>query len=186
MEDLIQRIRDHYVEQFRGFVQAQCREFDTGVGEVKIRLNGEGLSNRLYCIDFLANIDGETVLRELQPDLILTFDPLTGSIGQADLEVLGLKWDDVILEHDLKADVEGLADWFDVWFDPEDKRHDPAAELSLCIHSLSVEPGRLCVDFGTAPPDAFWELMKVLLDAGVTQIRISYTQGSVQGEAAGD
>ena len=178
MEALIKSIRDHYVEQFTGFVALLRGEFGSGFGEVKFQIdNCEGLFRHLYCVDFLANNDGSVIVREMQPDRILTFEPFTGSIGEADLEVRALRWDDVIIDHDIQAPVDGLEAWFETWFDPEDKRYDQAAEFSNGIHSLSAYPGRVAVDFGTAEPQAFWDLMRVLLDAGARQIRISCTEG---------
>ena len=156
MEELIKRIRDHYVEQFKAFVAWQRQELGEGAGEVKFQLNGgEGLFRNLYCVDFVANIDGQASVREMQPDRVLNFAPFTGGIGEADLEVRELRWDDVIIDHDIQTAPNGLESWFDTWFDPEDKRYDPKADLSGCIHSLSVSPGRVMADFGTAPPEAF-------------------------------
>ena len=174
LNGLFQRVRDHYVEQFRAFVAARQRELGGGVGELKLQINeGEGLFRGLYCVDFYANIDGHATLREMQPDLVLNFDRFTATLGQADLEVVSLRWHDCIVGHDLGASPDGLDEWFKTWFDPEGERYDSAAEFSLCIHSMSNHPGEIAVDLGTAPPDAFWHLMKVLLDAGARRIRIS-------------
>lgn len=178
MNELIQRIRDHYVEQFKAFVALQRQELQAGTGEVKLQLNiGEGIFRGLYCVDFLAKINGEMAVREMQPDRVLTFEPFHATLGQALFEVSNLRWDDLIVEHDLDVDVMALEDWFDAWFDPEDKRYAAGAEVSRCIHSLSVHPGKITADLGTAPPDTLWHLMKVLLDAGATHIRISCTEG---------
>ena len=180
LNGLLQCVRDHYVEQFRVFVAAMQDELGGGVAELKLQIKeGEGLFRGLYCIDFCANIDGQASFREMQPDLVLNFDRFMGTVGQADLEVVSLRWHDINVEHDLEASPGGLDGWFDTWFDPEGTRYDPAAEFSLCIHSVSTEPGKLNVDFGTAPPDAFWHLVKVLLDAGARRIRISGSEDIV-------
>ncbi len=97
MNELIQRIREHYVEQLKAFVAWQRQDLEAGAGEVKLQLNGgEGIFRGLYCVDFLATINGEMAVREMQPDRILIFEPFHATLGQALFEVSNLRWDDLI------------------------------------------------------------------------------------------
>jgi hypothetical protein len=100
-------------------------------------------------------------------------ETISASFGAAALSIDALLWDDVIIRHDVASiPSDKIADWFQRWFDPDDERHDPDAELSNIIHSLRVKPYLLEIDFGTAPMDAFWEMLELLEGAGASDIRI--------------
>lgn len=172
--DFVTRIRDHYVDQFRAFAQQQRASCAQGASEVKLQLSEQsGLYDRLYCVDFIKN-DGAHEIVELQPENILTFDPIAGTIGNASLSIKHLRWDDALIRHDLDDLPPGqLSHWFQLWFDPEDARHDPNAELSEVIHSMLLQPNCISVDFGAARPDAFWDILQLLDDAGAARIDVS-------------
>ncbi|MGI8840197.1 MAG: hypothetical protein ACR2F8_05370 [Caulobacteraceae bacterium] len=65
-----------------------------------------------------------------------------------------------------------MTDWFEYWFDPDERRHDPSLKLSGKIHSLLVDEATASVDFGTAPTDAFWQLLGILESAGASDIKV--------------
>jgi hypothetical protein len=54
------------------------------------------------------------------------------------------------------------------------------APLSFVIHSLLIEPGVIDIDFGTAPPEAFWEMLGLLQSAGARTIRISSSRDEAE------
>jgi hypothetical protein len=170
----VTRMRDHYVDQFRAFAGKQRASCTQGASEVKLKLSEQsGLFDRLYCADFIRN-DGTQKIVELQPESILAFEPIVGTLGQASLAIEHLQWDDVLIRHDL-ADLpsDQLSNWFQLWFDPEDSRHDPHAELSEIIHSMLLQPNCISVDFGTAGAGAFWDILQLLEDAGASRIEVS-------------
>jgi hypothetical protein len=174
VEDLIQRVRKHYLDQFRKFVAAQHETTKTGSPELKLQLKGPtSLYRDMYCIDFVKNPDKPALL-ELQPARYLGFAPVTWTFGRMEAQIVGLRWNEVHIAHD-KPDLQPacLLDWFDTWFDPDDKRHDATTELSGIIHSLAIEGRTISVDFGSAPVDAFWSLLEVLEKADVTSVRIN-------------
>lgn len=174
----VARIRDHYVDQFRAFAAQQRASCKQGAAEVKLEVSGQsGLFDRLYCADFVSN-DGNWEVVELQPESFLKFDAITGSFGKASLSIEQLRWDDVIIRHDLDhVPADALSRWFQHWFDLEDKRQDPTAEVSGVIHSMMLEPRSLFVDFGTATPDAFWDILQLLEDAGAGRLEVSSSRG---------
>lgn len=171
----VARVRDHYVDQFRAFADNQKRNCEVGAAEVKLQLSDRSeVFRRLYCVDFVGKTGGKQRVVELQPAFVLTFDPMSCAYGAAAISIEHLQWDDVDIHHDLAAlPQEKIASWFERWFDPDDKRVDQTAEFSNVIHSLLIRPGCMTIDFGTAPPDAFWELLNVLEQAGATEMRIS-------------
>jgi hypothetical protein len=172
----IGRVRDHYVEQFENFTAAQALESAQGASEVKLRLQETSeLFGHVYCVDFLKpDADGGTRVLEFQPERILSFDEIQAAIGDAELSVEHLRWDDVVILHDspgLPSDT--LLAWFERWFDPNDERHAVGGEISRVIHSMLVRPEMLSIDFGTAPPEAFVELLALLEEQGALSIRVT-------------
>ncbi len=178
--DFLARIRNHYVDQFRVFIEQQRLRCQQGASELKLQLSEQSdLFDRLYCVDFIKN-DGVRQIYEFQAENILTFDPIVGTLGKASLSINHLQWDAVAIHHDLGGPPpDELAQWFRFWFDAEDARHDPDAELSETIHSMLIEPNRIDIDFGTASPDAFWEVLQLLENAGASRIEV----GSSRAEA---
>ena len=173
----LSRIRDHYVEQLLLFVAEQRRNSIRGEAEVKLELEaGTRVFRSLSCADFV-RYDGEPEIIEFEPERILGFEPVTATLGNAELEIENLRWDDVIIDHNGAFDAERiLGAWFEKWFDPDDRRYRPGADLGNVIHSLVVEPGKLRIDFGSAGPDSFWELLDRMEKAGATELRISSSQ----------
>jgi hypothetical protein len=173
----LSRIRDHYVEQLLLFVAEQRRNSIRGEAEVKLELEpGTRVFRSLSCADFVRN-EGEPEIIEFEPERILGFEPITATLGDAELEIENLRWNDVVIDHNGAFDAERiLGAWFEKWFDPDDRRYRPGADLGNVIHSLVVEPGKLRIDFGSAAPDSFWELLDRVENAGATELRISSSQ----------
>ena len=126
----LSRIRDHYVEQLLLFVAEQRRNSIRGEAEVKLELEpGTRVFRSLSCADFVRN-DGEPEIIEFEPERILGFEPITATLGNAELEIENLRWDDVVIDHNGAFDAERiLGAWFEKWFDPDDRRYRPGADL---------------------------------------------------------
>jgi len=173
--DLISRVRDHYLEQFLGFVRIQRERWPTGHAEVKFELSEQsGLFRRLYCTDFVAKDGGNLIVREMQPDRILTFDPFTYEVRGVPVVIERLIWDDIEVHHDaVTLDNQALELWFDYWFDPDDARLDPASDIGGIVHSLSIGSRKLNADLGTAEPEALRHTLELIAKAGATNIRVT-------------
>lgn len=180
----VTQIRDHYVDQFRAFAEQQTASCTQGASEVKLQLSEQsGLFDRLYCVDFIKN-DGAHEVVELQPASILTFEPIVGTFGKASLSMAHLRWDDVLIRHDLDVvPSDQLSRWFRHWFDLEDVRHNPDAELSGVIHSMLLQPNRISIDFGTADPEAFWDMLRLLENAGASRVEVSSSRAEASTTA---
>ena len=185
LEDLLSRARDHYADQFKAFADEQRAKYPISASEIKLQSNKEcAIFNSLYCVDSIAKIDGVDRILELSPEYYLRFDAIVDQYREAALIIRHLRWDDVLLHHDLDTlpEIE-LNAWFHYWFDPEDERQpaDPA-DLSCVIHSLLIKPRALSADFGTAPPEALWEMLELLEGAGATTITISSSIAEAEAE----
>ena len=169
--ELTRRVRDHYVAQFQAFIEEQERSDSVGVAEVKFQLQGGRLYRHLMCVDFVAKAEKQVV--EFLPGKYLRFDAFSGSYGNARLSIQQLRWNDALISHDLPTTPESaLESWFQRWFDPDDERHDQNAALGNVIHWLAIAPGIVTVDFGTAPVEAFWEMLDLLEEAGARKLRV--------------
>ena len=176
LASFIGRVRDHYVEQFEAFAADQARQSAQGASEVKLRLQETSqLFGRRYCVDFLkGDADGGPQVVEFQPARILSFSEVQGTVGDAALSVEHLRWDDVVIHHDApNLEPDALLAWFERWFDPNDERHAVGGEISRVIHSMLVRPDVVSIDFGTAPPEAFVELLALLEEYGALSIRVT-------------
>jgi hypothetical protein len=112
---------------------------------------------------------------------VLNFEPVTGSLDGARLRIEHLTWDDVLVYHDAPNDPTNLPNaWFDEWFDPDERRYVPEAELGNMIHSLGVQFHVLSVDLGTAAPRAFLDLLHALCEAGATELRITSSRAEAE------
>ena len=171
---LVARARNHYVAQFEEFIERQSSGCSRGAAEVKLLLSDKTqLFRHMYCADFVKNDAGAAIV-DLQPEHVLSFDMIAGTFGRAEARIERLRWDDVIVRHDLPALREEIfTGWFERWFDPDEKRYEPTLKLSGKIHSLLVETAAVNVDLGTAPTDAFWQLLEVLESAGASDIEVS-------------
>jgi hypothetical protein len=181
---LVTQIRDHYVDQLRVFIARQRQICTKGGSEVKLQLGDQSkVFSRLYCADFIKN-DGAPEVVELRPEHSLSFAAVEGTFGRASLRIEHLEWDNVLLRHDINAlPAEGITRWFQQWFDPDDERRVPVGELSGCIHSLLLQHDTISIDLGTAPADAFWDILQMLEEAGATRILVSSSNAGADSSA---
>jgi hypothetical protein len=165
---LIAQVRDSYVNAFREFVEEQYKSCRSGAAEVKMRLGGSSkLTGGYYCVDFVSTDKDDSQVVEFTIDQYYSFTGLRGQLGELSVTFTSMRWNDVNIAHDLPdMPAAPLAAWFEQWFDPSDRRHDPTAEFNMSIHSLKADTGVLAVDFGTAPAEAFWSLLNLLEEAG--------------------
>jgi hypothetical protein len=179
LEDLVVRVRDHYLEQFWELAEQRGKQCTNGTAELKLGLNGpSSMYKNCYCVDYATN-DGKVELFEFAVDRFLLFDPVTFDCGRASLIVDHLRWDDVVIEHDLPdVPADAIEDWFEQWFDPD----DAAMRQTEIIHSLSLAPGRVSIDMGTAPPEALYDMLGLLEQAGARTLRLTASQAEPDDE----
>lgn len=174
-DEIIEAVRNHYAPQLADFINGQRRKLGHGAGEVKFSW-GEGSRyfRNLACIDFAAGGEDQRFI-EFGLKKWLSFSPITLNIAKTlTLRIESMRWDDVRLEHDAKSiDEIRLSQWFEFWFDPDEKRYVEGAELGDIIHRLTVESTALEIDLGSSRPDSFWGLVDVLRFSGASRIRVS-------------
>jgi hypothetical protein len=172
--EAVERARNLYVEQLSAFIRAEKATGKRGAGEVKLRLPRGRQFQQITCVDYVENDADGAIAIDLAADRILKFEPTTLTHGNLIVHLEGMCWDDIIVVYGgARPD---LTAWFDLWFDPEEKCWDTSAELSGRIHSLIAEDGKIFVDFGSASPEALFDLLLVLSGAGVTEVTIQTTR----------
>jgi len=178
----VERVREHYVAQFRAFLESMRDDGTPGAGEVMLELSeASGVFGRRYRIDYVRQAERPEI-KEFYPGRFVAFEPFTIGFGGAQASFEQLYWNDVTVRHDLPVLPEAaLETWFARWFDPGEERRIPDPALAEAMHSVIVRPGMITIDFGTAEAEALWALLAMLEGAGATAITIA---GSV-AEAAG-
>ena len=173
-EELLELARDSYVGQFADFVDKQTALFDKGAAEVKLQISGDSEYYRNYfCADFASNDDDGHIV-ELAAEEEVTFDPVEVSLGEMDMTINRLVWNDItITSNDRTLLASDFAEWFETWFDPEETTFDPDTRFSACIHSLKVDSERVTVDFGTAPVTALADLLMRFESLGCQSLTVS-------------
>jgi hypothetical protein len=164
--ELVARVRDHYVGQFDDFVEEQKKKCTVGTSELKVGFNGQSeLYGNAYCVDFASN-DGEFKVVELIPDRYLSFNRRIADYGDLTIQVDDLRWDDIVLQHDVDAlSPDAVQTWFDRWYGPDDRQTN-------MIHSLLIKPRYMSIDLGTAPAEALFEMIDLLKRAGAKTLQI--------------
>lgn len=173
---LVARVRDHYVKQFVDLVEKEKPNWAQSASELALLLDESSEIYRdLFRIDFMyTKSDGKVQPTEFDLPYFLKFDAISTPFGAATLIVERLRWDDVQIHHDVSVLGEDkINQWFELWFDPGDERRNPSAAVNEVIHSMLIEPALVSLDFGTAPPKAFWEMLEIIEDAGASTIWIS-------------
>jgi hypothetical protein len=179
--DVLERIRDLNVSALtRALVEHPDAHVEPAYRTDDGSLAVEGPFDLPLRADLIPDDDGvpgDSVV--VTPAKALAFDPIAGKIGNADLIIKPFGWDyaEVSARFDSSPDARELSPWFMAWFDPEDDR--PAQENGLygVVHFMS-DPEvsdstiRFTVDFGSAPVDAFFELMEKLVKIGALRIEI--------------
>jgi hypothetical protein len=129
-------------------------------------VDGEGKDN--ICVDSITMLSFDPMDFEWTDGLPIRLAPFTWDA--CDIRAFGIPE---------TSDWSHLRRWFDHWFDGEDTRQPDERGLYGVIHSLS-DPQRednsivMRVDFGSAPEEAFEELLDALRDSGATKIEIGH------------
>ena len=170
----IARVRDTYVDQFQAFAEHNLAEGVEGASEIKLELDrSDRIFKRLYCADFMMATDDGYEPIQFHAETQICFEPFEARIGAIDVAFASFGWDGIDIRFDSALGPEQiLDDWHDYWFDPDDERRDRDALLNGNIHNVVIVPGGVSIDMGTAPAEAFWDLLEAFDAAGVTRLEI--------------
>lgn len=173
-KEVVELAHRTYLEELGKFVLEQAEHFGRGQPEAPTqRPQNAALFGGGYRVDFIARpADRPWVPLDLVPNRRMQLaSPREGLANGVTVRIEALAWDDVEISHNAPGDLQAaLGPWFEAWYDPNETRK-PGGPLNV-IHWLGIGDNMLLVDFGSASPRAFWELVDVLRAAGATSVTI--------------
>jgi hypothetical protein len=186
---LLDDIREAYLMQFRQSVTELTTAGRRAITEAAFRdehgsLVGNGALRLPLRGDIFAAADAqqrETVRVDSQA--LVSFDPITTEwTGGLPTRIAPFHWDACDIRASgvpSPADWSHLSSWFSKWFDREDTREPDEQGFCRVVHFMSdpTHDGSAVtfqVDFGSAPVEAFEELLDSLRDSGATRIEIGH------------
>ena len=179
--------REQYLSVYlRGIADAKT-EHELAVPEVKVEMSDEKLPKgyRYYTVDIFCR-DGEKAGPvEVNLKAAESFEPINENWQGLDVTLHPFVWNglEFRVDGDLSDDAT-LVRWMMKWMDIEDKKTKDENLLSGIVHNVTP-PERtkngwsFSVDFGSAPLDAFVELIEVIRTAGAKTMQL----GSFRGRA---
>lgn len=182
---ILDEIRDLYVSRLVAAVVEAKQDPDTSVIvepeliDAQGDLVTEGILDLGVRHDFAIRSATTAEVVRVDSDRIVSFSPFEFQWDTLTVHLQPFQWDycEINLTPPLDADGRELvAGWFRRWFDPA----DPDAEVLGVTHFLSdpEQNGayqRYYVDFGTAPVEAFEQLLDACVRGGVTAIVVGTT-----------
>ena len=184
--NILDQIRDYYIQRFIVFIEEQSANRDISVAHECAFADAKGnwvtegkLALPMRGDLFVLNNRKISKSIQIDTDGMLSFEPINFTWPQTALEVClaPFQWNWLQLRlHDLptNTDWSPLRSWFFNWFAEEDPPED---EISGGIHFLSDPEERVgyfqfSIDLGTAPVEAFEELLDAVNELGVIQVQI--------------
>ena len=145
----------------------------TVIAEVPFETNRPEAYARFLIADFGVARDSISYLvrREMPPGPVTAADGVYLHTGVT-ITVEALDWDRTLLAFQAPEQPdEALRALLVGW--QYDERSDSISQAPGHIHSVVPRAAGLAVDFGTAPPAAFLDLVEALAGAGVTRMRVN-------------
>jgi hypothetical protein len=172
--------REHYLSVYlRGISEARDKH-DVAVPEVKIETTKEKLRKpyRYYTLDIFCRRGDKSGPIEVNLAAARAFRPVSENWQGLDVTLHPFVWNglEFRLDGDL-ADEAGLLAWMDKWMDVPERKPKDENRLSQIVHNVT-QPERtpggwsFSVDFGSAPLDAFVELIDVVRASGTKRLEL--------------
>lgn len=175
--------RDHYLCRYRPAIKDYRTRFQPSHPEVMFEPNGSTtpIPYRYYRVDLASGAasPGCPNLTEINVDPHETFSPISLAwITGLKVTLHPFVWNGVeVVSATIPKDISLLTDWVSCWLNVGDTKPQDRDGLSEVIHSVtypSVEDLRwsFSVDFGSAPVQAFEELLGTLSRLGIVAVSI--------------
>ena len=173
VREVIQSVRDDYVEQFESMVAHQrAKRSDVHV-ERRIERPDSELFGKLYVPDISFG-DPMTEWLDMQPreraGQLPSFSLNTPNLV---VEFEDLWWDDFRLDHDGQFTGKLVSWWFNRWMPPASPTTPREEGVSGVIHSATVDEKWICADLGTASVDALFNILSVAQNCGARTARVT-------------
>lgn len=164
--EILNQIRDLYIAQLDAALSAAMK-----VSGARVRV--EPLLRATTGTPSRADLHDGTTLIRVESTRTFPFDPLEFSWGALRVSMTPFSWDACALCLEAPTpDWAPLIEWFDRWIDEAEARAPAYDGFYGVIHSLSGPALERRVDFGSAPVDAFEQLLDAARALGATKLHI--------------
>jgi len=180
---ILQRLdaeRENYLSVYLRGIAAARDKHDAAVPEVRIETTKEKLRKpyRYYILDIFCRRGDQSGPIEVNLAAAAAFRPVNEKWQGLDVTLHPFVWNglEFRLDGDL-ADEAGLLAWMDKWMDIPERKPKDENRLSQIVHNVT-QPERtesgwsFSVDFGSAPLDAFVELIDVVRASGTKRLEL--------------
>ncbi len=201
LEELLEDVRNLYLDSVTAELLAQQAEDDVEIIREPALRDDEGESvpegslGLPVRVDMAILRDGEIEsLGNVEIDEMYDFEPVEFAWGDSmAVQLLPFPWDSasIVLPKGPAYDWAPLKAWFMAWFREEEDEADDDGPLGA-VHFLSdpIEDEQstiLTVDLGSAPLEAFEQLLDAIEKLGVQEVMIGYTgHGNEPGDPTAD
>jgi hypothetical protein len=177
VHEVIQTVRDDYIEQFDAMVAHQrAKRSDVHVGRRVERPDSE-LFGKLYVPDVSFGDPANEWLDMMPRPRSGTLPAFSLNTPKLVVEFEDLWWDDVRLDHDGEFTGKLVSWWFDRWMPPASPATPRAEDVEGFIHSATVDEKWICADLGTATVGALFNLLSIAQNCGARTARVTSTRG---------
>lgn len=179
--EILEQVREHYLQGYRQAYESFSEANEKSAPEVLLQLqNRENLPlpYQLYRIDMASGDGNSPNLSEFNHDSHLSFEPVQFSANSIEAELYPIAWNAVEFEtNEFKISSEKLSDWALKWLDQEEQADTDEFGIGCYVHSITfpeLENGKVhfSIDFGSSSLACFHELLSVLIEVGVTELKI--------------
>ncbi len=190
--DALAKYREHYITQYQEAVVEYREKYQPGGPEVLLEVGGrENLPAlfRLYRIDLASGAVDPPNLTDFNLNELPFGETTTFTIEGVDIELSPIAWNGVEITAPAFDPTNSKFDaWMTTWIDPNETKEADEYGLGDDIHSvtfpesISEDKVTFSVDFGSAGPDAFIDLVKVLSDFGATHLQVDSSWLAIKSE----
>jgi hypothetical protein len=180
---IMQRVdaeRENYLAVYLRAISEARRAHDVAVAEVKVETTQEKFRKpyRYYTLDIFWRRGDQSGPIEVNIATASAFPRVREDWQGLDVTLHPFVWNglEFRLDGDL-ADEAGLLAWMDKWMDIPERKPKDENHLSQIVHNVT-QPERtqggwsFSVDFGSAPLDAFVELIDVVRASGTKRLEL--------------
>ena len=179
IEQLLNSIRDHYLETYRKEIALYKENFTPGAPEVLLETGSDrDYVYRLYRIDLASGAVDPPNLTEVNPDSFLNFETQQYELNGLEVKFFPIYWNGVEFNvtPSPKND-ESLQQWALGWIDPEETATTDDYGLGNYVHSITTPETdgstfTFSVDFGSSITKAFFELLETLVKEGAISVKV--------------
>ena len=174
-------LREHYMAVYRSCIEQLADQTPSYFLEPIVAADGRARTGGALATRLDAMVDTAEdphVAVSITSDDEAVLSQATFDVDGTSLEIGTTAWERCEIRYLGPAEPwQPVLDWYARWFDAEQKR--PPGDDGLCgvIHEVSVPRAQqqhvtLHVDFGSAPVEAFVELVRALVEVGASDLRV--------------